>query len=187
MSGKPDLAPNASESKSQLSRHLPPSSAAHRLRSSRISCSLGRPLIGVNDRLVVTLPTGDRERSHAVLAHVLQRHRLDRIVEARHQTKSPRGAAANALSPDLAKRRIVTLRIERRADHLSKDGCKLEGAMQTYDNLVELARLCLEQSRKAKNPSVSAEFMHLAKGYQMRAATMDKGKLPDIGEEEAAP
>jgi hypothetical protein len=59
--------------------------------------------------------------------------------------------------------------------------------MQTYDNLVELARLCLEQARKAKNPLVSAEFMHLAKGYQIRAAAMDKGKLPDIGEEEAAP
>jgi len=63
----------------------------------------------------------------------------------------------------------------------------VEGAVQTYDNLVELARLCLKQARKAKNPSVSAEFMHLAKGYQIRAAAMDKDKLPDIGEEEAAP
>jgi hypothetical protein len=58
--------------------------------------------------------------------------------------------------------------------------------MQTYDNLVELARICLKQAREAKNPSVSAELMYLAKGYQLRAATMDKGKLPDIGEEEAA-
>jgi hypothetical protein len=41
--------------------------------------------------------------------------------------KAP-AAAANASSSDLAKRRIVTLRIERRADHLSKDGCKVEGA-----------------------------------------------------------
>jgi hypothetical protein len=78
------------------------------------------------------------------------------------------------------------LRIERRADHLSKDGCKVEGAVQSYDNLVEMARLCLEQARRAKNPSVSAEFMHLAKGYQIRAASMDNGKIPDIGEEEAS-
>jgi hypothetical protein len=59
--------------------------------------------------------------------------------------------------------------------------------MLTYENLVELARLCLKQARKSKNPLVSAEFTHLARGYQIRAATMDKGKLPDIGEEEAAP
>jgi hypothetical protein len=140
-----------------------------------------------HDHFVLALRALDRQRTHAILAHVAKRHRLDRFVEARHQTKSPRGAAANASSPDLAKRRIVTLRIERRADHLSKDGCKVEGAVRSYDNLVEMARLCLEQARRAKNPSVSAEFMHLAKGYQMRAASMDNGKVPDIGEEEAAP
>ena len=56
--------------------------------------------------------------------------------------------------------------------------------MQTYDNLVELARICLEQSRKAKNPFVSAELRHVAKGYQLRAAAMNHGRIPDIGEEE---
>ena len=55
--------------------------------------------------------------------------------------------------------------------------------MQTYDDLVELARICLKQSREAKNPFVSAELRHLAKGYQLRAAAMNNGKLPDIGEE----
>jgi hypothetical protein len=29
---------------------------------------------------------------------------------------------------------------------------------------------------------VAAELTRLAKGYQVRAATMDVGKLPDIGE-----
>jgi hypothetical protein len=57
--------------------------------------------------------------------------------------------------------------------------------MQTYDDLVEIARVCLKQARAAKNPSVSAEFMRLAKGYQMRAASMVGGKLPDIGEDNA--
>jgi hypothetical protein len=62
--------------------------------------------------------------------------------------------------------------------------CKVEGdTMQTYDDLVELARICLEQSRESKNPFVSAELKHVAKGYQLRAAAMNNGKLPDIGEE----
>ncbi len=60
------------------------------------------------------------------------------------------------------------------------------GAMQTYDTLVELARICLKQAREAKNPLISSEFTHLAKGYQMRAASMDNGKLPDIGEDKPA-
>jgi hypothetical protein len=30
--------------------------------------------------------------------------------------------------------------------------------MQGYDDLVELARICLKQAREAKNPSVSAEL-----------------------------
>jgi hypothetical protein len=54
---------------------------------------------------------------------------------------------------------------------------------QTYDDLVELARICLKQSREAKNPFVSEELRHVAKGYQLRAAAMNNGKLPDIGEE----
>ena len=54
--------------------------------------------------------------------------------------------------------------------------------MQTHEDLVEIARICLNQARAAENPSVSAEFMRLAKGYQMRAASMVGGKLPDIGE-----
>jgi hypothetical protein len=45
-----------------------------------------------------------------------------------------------------------------------------------------LARICAKQAREAKNPSVSAEFSHLARGYQIRAASMNKGRLPDIGE-----
>jgi hypothetical protein len=55
--------------------------------------------------------------------------------------------------------------------------------MQTYGDLVELARICLKQAREAKNAFVSAELRHMAKGYQVRAATMDHGRLPDIGEE----
>ena len=57
--------------------------------------------------------------------------------------------------------------------------------MQSYEDLVEIARICLKQARAAENASVSAEFVRLAKGYQMRAATMVSGTLPDIGENNA--
>jgi hypothetical protein len=55
--------------------------------------------------------------------------------------------------------------------------------MHTYGDLVELARICFKQAREAENASVSAELRHIAKGYQVRAAIMDHGRLPDIGEE----
>jgi hypothetical protein len=57
--------------------------------------------------------------------------------------------------------------------------------MQTYNDLVELARICLKQSREAKSAFVSAELAHVAKGYQVRA-TMNHGRFPDIGDEAAA-
>jgi hypothetical protein len=56
--------------------------------------------------------------------------------------------------------------------------------MQSYDDLVELARICVKQAREAKSPSVRAELMNLARGYRIRAASMNNGRLPDIGEEE---
>lgn len=59
------------------------------------------------------------------------------------------------------------------------------GRMQTRENLVELARACLEQARASGKPVVVAEFTRLAKGYQMRAASMDNGNVPDIGEQVA--
>ena len=35
--------------------------------------------------------------------------------------------------------------------------------MQTYDDLVELATICVKQAREAKSEFVSAELIHLAK------------------------
>ena len=55
--------------------------------------------------------------------------------------------------------------------------CRTESEMQTREDLVELAQACLKQARVSKNP--------VAKGYQMRAASMDNGKLPGIGEQAA--
>jgi len=54
--------------------------------------------------------------------------------------------------------------------------------MQRYHDLVELARICLKQACKTTNPVVAAELMRMATGYQLRAATLDDGRLPDISE-----
>jgi hypothetical protein len=66
-----------------------------------------------------------------------------------------------------------------------RTSCRTEGEVQTREDLVELARVCLKQARVSKNLAVVAELTHLAKGYQVRAASMDNGKLPDIGEQAA--
>jgi hypothetical protein len=56
--------------------------------------------------------------------------------------------------------------------------------MQTYDDLVKQARICLRQAKDMANPSVSTELTRMAKHYQLRAAELDGGKLPDIGEDD---
>jgi len=54
--------------------------------------------------------------------------------------------------------------------------------MTCYDDLVELARICIQQAREATRPTVADELRLVARGYQMRAASMKHGELPDIGE-----
>ena len=48
--------------------------------------------------------------------------------------------------------------------------------MQTYSELVELARICLKQASLTTNPSVRAELIRLAKQYQQQAAQLDLGR-----------
>ena len=56
--------------------------------------------------------------------------------------------------------------------------------MQTsYADLVELAKICIVQARASTAHDVAAELRRMAKEYQRRAAQMEGGKLPDIGEE----
>jgi len=57
--------------------------------------------------------------------------------------------------------------------------------MDTYIDLVQLARICFKRAREATNPSTRDELKRMAKEYQERAAKMDSGELPDIGDEEA--
>jgi len=53
--------------------------------------------------------------------------------------------------------------------------------MISYEDLVEIARVCLEQARKSERAAVKSELEHIARGYQMRAASMRHGRIPDIG------
>src|SRR5438128_4325367 len=45
-------------------------------------------------------------------------------------------------------------------------------AMQTYSELVELARICLKQASLTTNPVARGEFIRLAKEYQLKAITV---------------
>ena len=52
-----------------------------------------------------------------------------------------------------------------------------------YNELVDLARTCVYQGKVTKAQEVAAEFRRMAKEYQKRAADLDGGKMPDIGED----
>jgi hypothetical protein len=54
--------------------------------------------------------------------------------------------------------------------------------MQAFDDLVDLAHLCLKQASLTTNPVVSTELRRLAEEYQKRAAKLDSGKPPVSGE-----
>jgi hypothetical protein len=57
-----------------------------------------------------------------------------------------------------------------------------EWIMQTCEQLLLLARACLEQTRVSKSLDVANEFRQMARDYRQRAAELNDGKLPDIGE-----
>jgi hypothetical protein len=53
-----------------------------------------------------------------------------------------------------------------------------------YDELVELARMCRRQARMAQTNGVAPALLRMAHEYQQRAAKLDSGKLPEIGDPE---
>jgi hypothetical protein len=50
-----------------------------------------------------------------------------------------------------------------------------------YDNCAALARLCANNARLAQTKEVAAELWKMARQYQVKAAKLDGGKAPDIG------
>ena len=53
--------------------------------------------------------------------------------------------------------------------------------METYDELVELARMCWREAQRSRD-DVAFELRRMARRYQDQAAKLDGGKLPDIGD-----
>ena len=52
--------------------------------------------------------------------------------------------------------------------------------MSTYDDLVELAEICLRQAQATESRAVAVVLHRMAKEYQKRAAELTTGKLPDV-------
>ena len=52
----------------------------------------------------------------------------------------------------------------------------------TYDELIELARMCLRQSALAQTEDVARELRRMARECQDKAAKLGNGQLPDIRE-----
>jgi hypothetical protein len=55
-------------------------------------------------------------------------------------------------------------------------------AEKTHRELVELTVTCAQRSRITMARDVSEELWEMAKSYQRRAAALDEGKLPNIGD-----
>jgi hypothetical protein len=53
--------------------------------------------------------------------------------------------------------------------------------MQTYTDLVELARKCASEARFTADREVARELWRMAIEYQYKAAALDNGELPDVG------
>lgn len=51
----------------------------------------------------------------------------------------------------------------------------------TYEELTDLARLCWREASRSSD-DVGRELRRMARRYQQQAASLDGGKLPDIGE-----
>ena len=54
--------------------------------------------------------------------------------------------------------------------------------MLTYDELVDLARLCARNARIATSREVADELWRMAKEYQSQAAKIDGSAVPEIGD-----
>jgi hypothetical protein len=54
--------------------------------------------------------------------------------------------------------------------------------MPTYEDLVELAKICARQARAAADESVAAVLLEMAKEYQAEAAKFDSSKSHEVDE-----
>lgn len=57
------------------------------------------------------------------------------------------------------------------------------GKMDTFADLVQLARICIRQARIARTPEVADALRQMAEEYQEKAANLNDGQAPDIDEQ----
>lgn len=55
--------------------------------------------------------------------------------------------------------------------------------MNTFADLVQLARICLRQARISRTPEVADAFRQMAEEYQEKATNLDDGRALDIDEQ----
>jgi hypothetical protein len=56
--------------------------------------------------------------------------------------------------------------------------------MQTYEELVELARICVRNARTTTDNEVAAELWKMAREYKEKAARLNGGRVPSLGEDD---
>jgi hypothetical protein len=54
--------------------------------------------------------------------------------------------------------------------------------MQTYEHLVEMARICAKNAHIASSKEIAAELWKTATEYRDKAANLHGGAAPDIGQ-----
>ncbi len=54
--------------------------------------------------------------------------------------------------------------------------------MRTYKELVDLATTCANSARSTTSKEAAHHLWQMAKAYQAKAAQLDSGKLPNIGD-----
>jgi hypothetical protein len=58
-----------------------------------------------------------------------------------------------------------------------------EDIMRNYEDLLAVARICMRQATRTDNLTVAEELRLIARGYQMRAAALNGGVVPYIGDD----
>jgi hypothetical protein len=53
--------------------------------------------------------------------------------------------------------------------------------MPSYNDLIELARICQRQADLTEIPAVAEELRRMAEDYRRRAASLDRGTLQGTG------
>ena len=63
---------------------------------------------------------------------------------------------------------------------IAQSGEQNRRAMETYDEMVQYARDCMRHARTASSKEVAEELLRVGREYEVKAAKLGGGKLPNI-------